>query len=166
MWFLIGSMALQAFSSYSQGQAQAADERQNEAISRHNALLAERDARAAEVKLAEDQMLMLFEREQIIGSARVRAGASGARTDVGAPFKMRAQMGSLLDFNRFRAAREGRAGIEDFRQEAAASKLRAKQFRTRAKSAKRAGILGAGSAVLGGLAEGVKQGFWFQPKTA
>ncbi len=158
-------MALQAFSSYSQGQAQAADERQNEAIARHNALLAETDKRAAAIKLEEDQLLMLFESEQAIGRARVRAGASGARTDVGAPFKERAQLGSMLDFMRFRAAREGRAGIEDLTQEAASFRARAKQFGERAKSAKKAGIFGAGTAILGGLASGVKQGFFFQPKT-
>ena len=165
MWFLIGSMALQAFSSFQQGQAQAADERQNEAIARHNALLAETDRRAAEVKLQEDQVLQLFESEQAIGSARVRAGASGARTDVGAPFKVRAQMGSMFDFMRFRAARKGREGIEDFRQEAASFRARAKQFGERAKSAEKAGLFGASTAILGGLASGTKQGFFFQPKT-
>ncbi|MHC4372328.1 MAG: hypothetical protein ACYSW8_32390 [Planctomycetota bacterium] len=159
-------MALQGFSAFQQGREVAYDERLNESIARHNALLAERDARAEEVKLAEDQMLMLFEKEQIMGSARVRAGASGARTDVGAPFMMRAQMGSLLDFKRFRAAREGRKAIEDFKQEAAAFTMKAGQHRERAKSAKRAGALGAGSAILGGLAQGVRQGYWFQPKTA
>lgn len=160
MWFLIGAMVLQAFSSFQQGRAQAADERQNEAIARHNALLAERDARAAEVKLAEDQVLELFEAEQVIGRARVRAGVSGARTDVGAPFKERAQLGSLFDFQRFRAAREGRAGIEDFRQEAGAFRARAKQFGERAKSAEKAGLLGAISPILGGLASGKQQGFF------
>jgi len=54
--------------------------------------LAERDKRAAEIKLEEDQILQLLESEQAIGRARVRAGASGARTDVGAPFKERAQL--------------------------------------------------------------------------
>lgn len=160
MWFLIAQMGLQAFSSYQQGQEEAADERQNEAIARHNALLAETDRRAAEVKLQEDQLLQLFESEQSIGSARAKAGASGARTDVGAPFKDRAQLGSLFDFMRFRAAREGREGIEDFRQEAASFKARAKQFGERAKSAEKAGILGAGSAILGGVASGKAQGFF------
>lgn len=160
MWFLLGSMALQAFSSFQQGRAQAADERQNEAISRHNALLSERDKRAAEIKLEEDQLLQLFESEQVIGRARVRAGGSGARTDVGAPFKERAQLGSMLDFMRFRAAREGREDIEDLTQEAASFRARAKQFGERAKSAEKAGIFGAGTAILGGLASGKKQGFF------
>ena len=160
MWFLIAQTALQAYSSYQQGQAQAADERQNEAIARHNALLAETDKRAAEVKLQEDQLLQLFESEQAIGSALVRAGASGARTDVGAPFKERAQLGSMVDFMRFRAAREGREGIEDLTQEAASFRARAKQFGERAKSAEKAGILGAGSAILGGAAKGKAQGFF------
>ena len=159
MWWLIASAGLQAFSAYQQGQAQAADEKQNEAISRHNALMAERDAKAAEIELEEDQLLQLFEGEQAIGSATARQGASGARIDVGAPFKVRAQLGSMLDFQRLRAARKGRAGIEDFRQEAAASRLKAKQFGERAKSAKTAGILGAGSAILGGAAKAKKQGF-------
>jgi hypothetical protein len=160
MWWLIGSMALQAFSSIQQGRAQAADERQNEAIARHNALLAERDATAKEVSLQEDSLLGLFEREQAIGSAKVQQGASGARTDVGAPFKVRAQMGSMLDFMRFRKARAGRAGIEDSRQEAASFRARAKQFGERAKNATKAGFLGAGSNILGGLASGKQQGFF------
>lgn len=160
MWWLLGSMVLQAFSSYSQGQAQAADERQNEAIARHNALLAERDVKAARIKLEEDQFLMLFEQEQAMGTARVRQGASGARTDVGAPFKIRAQMGSMQDFMRFRAAREGREDIEDIKQEAASFRARAKQFGERAKSAEKTGLLGAGTAILGGLVSGKKQGFF------
>ena len=160
MWFLLAATAMQAFSSIQQGQAQAADERQNEAISRHNALLAERDARAKEVALQEDSLLGLFEREQAIGSARVRQGASGARTDVGAPFKERAQLGSMLDFMRFRKARDARAGIEDSKQEAASFRARAKQFGERAKNATKAGFLGAGSDILGGVASGVKQEYW------
>ena len=160
MWFTIGMMALQAYSAYSQGQAQAADERQNESIARHNALLSERDARAKEVALQEDSLLGLFEREQAIGSAKVRQGASGARTDVGAPFKERAQLGSMLDFMRFRKARDARAGIEDSKQEAASFRFRAKQFGERAKNATKAGFLGAGSAILGGAASGKQQGFF------
>ena len=166
MWWLIASMALQAYGSYQQGQAQAADARQNEAIARHNALLAETDRRAAEVKLEEDQLLQLFESEQAIGSARVRAGASGARTDVGAPFKIRAQMGSMFDFMRFRAARKGREGIEDLTQEAASFRARAKQFGERAKSAERAGLLGTGGAILGGLGIAAKGGVFSKPTTS
>ena len=163
MWALItglASTALSAFGSHSQGKAQAEDERQNAAIARHNALLAETDKRAAEVKLPEDQLLMLFESEQALGTARVMAGASGARTDIGAPFKVRAQMGSMFDFMRSRAAREGREGIEDFRQEAASFYARAEQFDKRADAAEKAGKLGAGKSILGGLATGVAQG-WF-----
>ncbi len=157
---MIASIGMQAYGSYSAGQAQAADERQNAAIARHNALLSERDAKAKEVSLQEESMLDLFGREQAIGSTRAMQGASGARTDVGAPFKIRAQMGSMLDFMRFRKARDARAGIEDSRQEAAAFKFGAKRSDLRAKNAEKAGLLGAGSAILGGAARGVEQNYW------
>lgn len=166
MWALIGSMALQAYSSYQQGQAQAEDERYNEAIARHNALLAERDVAAKEIELQEDQLISLYEGEQALGTQRVMAGASGARTDVGAPFAMRAQMGSMIDFMRFREARKGRADIEDLKQESYSFRARAKQFGERAKSAETAGMLGAGSAILGGITSGTRQGYWLQPKTS
>jgi hypothetical protein len=71
-----------------------------------------------------------------------------------------------MDFQNFRIGREGRATVEDFRQEAASQRVKAFQFGRRAKSAKTAGALGAGTAILTGLASGVEQGYWFQPKTA
>ena len=179
MWALnlitgLASTALGAYSSYQQGQEQAADERQNAAIARHNALLAEHDVLLAEtkrtaagVKLQEDQLLQLFESEQALGSARVAAGASGARTDVGAPFKWRAQMRGMEEFMRFRAARKGREGIEDltqeaasFEQEAASFYARAEQFDKRAEAAEKAGKRGGFAAVLTGLGTGIKEG-WF-----
>lgn len=162
MWFLLAATALQAYSSFSQGRAQAADERQNEAISRHNALLTETDKRAAEVKLGEDQLLMVLQQAAHEGTTRVRQGDSGARTDVGAPFKERAQLVSMQDFMRFRAAREGREDIEDLTQEAAMHRAKAKQFGERAKSAEKAGMFAAGAAILGGAASGTKQGFFGQ----
>lgn len=158
MWFLIAQMAVQAYAAYSQGRIEAEQQKTNQAIARHNALLADADARAAEIRTDEEQMIHLFQAEQAKGAARVRQAASGAATGVGAPFKERAQLGSWLDFESFRIGREGRATVEDFRQESAAERFRAERFGQAAKSAKTAGKFGAASAILGGLVTGTQQG--------
>ena len=159
-------MVIRAYSSYQQGKAGEYQQKQNAAIARHNALLAERDARAAEIDLQEEQWLHLWESEQALGTARVAAGASGAATYVGAPFMIRAQMASMFDWERQTQARKGRAKIEDYRQEAASQKMQAKGYRVAARNARTTGALGAGSAIFSGLASGVRQGYWGQSKTA
>jgi hypothetical protein len=165
MWWLIGAGIFNAFSSYQQGKAMEAQHKQNEMIARHNALLARRDAAAARIELQEEQWLHLFQSEQALGTQQVMAGASGARTDVGAPFAVRAQMSSMLDWERYRLAKKGRKEVEDFMQEAASFGLQARGERAAAKSARQTGVLRAGADILGTVGQGIARNYWLQPKT-
>ena len=166
MWWLIGSMALQAYSSYRQGQAQAEGLEQSQAIARHNATLSLIDAKALGVEGQEDDLLRLYESEMALGAMRNAQSAMGARTDVGAPFKARAQFGALAEWQRMRESRKWRKGVEDFKQESASYSLQAKGYGSAARNARTAGYLGAGSSILGGMATGAKYGGWFSSSSA
>ena len=163
---IIAAAALQAYGSMAEAKAKAEDALENRAIARHNALLAERDRQAALRETDEAQMVHLYESEQAKGAARVRQGASGASTSVGAPFRERAQMSSWLAFESFRIGREGRETAEDFRQEVYAQKRMGKRYGEAAKNAMKQGYLGAGSAILGGGQQAAQQGQFAQPRTS
>lgn len=153
MWFMIAATLMQAYSSYRQGKAGAEQALVNRETSRHNMLLAERDRIAALRETDEAQMSHLFQSEQAIGAARVKAGGSGARTDIGAPFRERAQMAAWLDFERMNIGREGRGKAEDFEQESASQYMLSKAYGKAAKNSMLTGYLGAGAAILGGYAK-------------
>ena len=163
---MVASMGMQAFSSIKGGEAQAEDLEAKRAIDRHNALLAQIDAKALGVQGQEDDLLRLYEGEMAMGGMRNAQGAMGARTDVGAPFQARAQFGSMMEWQRMRESRKWRKGVEDLKQESASYSLQAKSYGSAARNAKTAGYLGAGSAILGGMQTGAKYGGWFSPKAS
>jgi len=169
MWgaiLAIASVALQAFSSKKGGDAQAEGLEQSRAIARHNAVLAQIDAKALGVQGQEDDLLRLYEGEMAMGGMRNAQGAMGARTDVGAPFKVRAQFGSLMEWQRMRESRKWRKGVEDFKQESGSYLLQAKGYGSAARNAQTMGYLGAGSSILGGMSAGAKYGGWFSSSSS
>jgi hypothetical protein len=165
MWWLIGSMVMNAFSSYQQGKAMEAQHKQNELTARHNAMLARRQKAAKAIDVQEDQWYHLFTSQMALGTATVAAAASGAATFIGAPFMMRAQMASMLDWERYRLAKEGRAEMEDLEQEAQSYEMQARGERAAGKSSLWTGLFSAGSAILGGIGQGIQRNYWLQPKT-
>jgi hypothetical protein len=164
MWFLIAQMATQAFTAYSQGEIAAGEAKLNERVAQHNAMLADMDARRREVLQQEASIEGAFAREQAIGAARVRQGASGAATYTGAPVTERDFIGAWANLKNMQKVREIQAAVEDAKQQAASFRVKGIGFDVQAKSAKRRGTLNAATAVLGGLAKGQERGYWFQEK--
>ena len=163
---MVASMGMQAFFSIKGGEAQAEDLEAKRAIARHNAVLAQIDAKALGVQGQEDDLLRLYEDALAEGQFQNAQGAQGARTDVGAPFQARAQFGSMMEWQRMRESRKWRKGVEDLKQESASYLRQAKGYGSAARNAKTQGLLGAGSAILGGMASGAKYGGWFSSSSA
>lgn len=151
MWFVIGMIALQAFSQVRAGQAQAAQLKAKQRMTLYNAKIAEADAAAARRKTDFEQTRAALEAEQIAGRLRVRQGASGARTDVGSPLLIRAQQWAESELDNFLIGLEGRTRVSRFESEAALERVQADVYGQSARNARRAGYLGAGTTILGGL---------------
>ena len=153
MWWLLGSMALQAFSQIRAGQAQAEEigfQRQeilgNAARARADARLSERIGEAESVELA-------LEAEQRAGTLRVQQGASGGRTDVGTNFLIRIQVAAKSEFELFKANLISRRRTERFIDDALSLTTQAGVLKSRAKNVEKAGLLGAATTILGGIGQ-------------
>lgn len=153
MWWLLGAMALQAFSQVRAGQAQAEEigfQRQqvlgNAARARADARLSERIGEAESVELA-------LEAEQEAGTLRVQQGASGGRTDVGTNFLIRIQAAAKSEFESFKASLISRRRTERFIDEALSLTTQAGVLKSRARNVEKAGLLGAATTILGGIGQ-------------
>jgi len=153
MWWLLGAMALQAFSQVRAGQAQAEEigfQRQeilgNAARARADARLSERIGEAESVELA-------LEAEQRAGTLRVRQGASGGRTDVGTNFLIRIQEAARSEFELFKTGLISRRRTERFIDEALSLTTQAGVLKSRAENVETAGLLGAATTILGGIGQ-------------
>jgi hypothetical protein len=122
----------------------------NEAQALANAKIAEADAKAMEQKTDFEQMKQLREGEAVMGSLRVNMGASGGRTDVGTNFLIQMQQADESELDNFLIGLEGRTQVSKYRSEAAQQKIQAKYYAKAGKNARIGGLLGAGSAILGG----------------
>lgn len=146
MWALIG---LRAFSIFMQGRSQAEQYAGQAAVSDYRARLAEADANAQARATDFEQTRQAIQSGRILGDIRNEQGASGARTDVGAPFKVRNQQEAELEADRALIGMSGRARESAFRSEAAMSRTQAKFFRRGARNAFITGLVGAGATALG-----------------
>jgi hypothetical protein len=111
-------------------------------------MLAERDAEAAERATTHAQTQQALQGASLLGELQVEQGASGARTDVGAPFLVRRQMRRQLDVENALIGMQGRARAGALRSEAAIQTLQKNIFRKASKQAVISGWLGAGAAGL------------------
>lgn len=143
---------LSGLSQYKAGQAKAQEYQMERQQALYNAQMADMDARAAQQKVNFEQLRQLMESEQIMGTMRVQQAASGARTDVGTPLLIRAQQWAELELDNFLIGLEGRTQKTRYEQEAAFQRIQARYYSQAAKSAKKAGKLGAASTILGGFA--------------
>ena len=151
MWFMVAALALQGFSRYRAGQAQAEQLRQQKQMSLYRAKIAEADAVAAQRKTDFEQTRSALEAEQVVGKMRVAQGASGARTDVGTPLLVRSEQWAELELDSFLIGLEGRTRVSRFKSEAGMERVQASVYGRAAKNAKLAGTLGAVTGILGGL---------------
>jgi hypothetical protein len=148
MWALI---AISAFASFMKGRAQATQYAGQAAIANYRARLAEADAKAQARATDFAQTQQAIQSERIMGAIRAEQGARGARTDVGAPFKVRSQQIAELEADRALIGMSGRAKESAFRSEAIMQDVQKRLFRKGKRTAFISGFLGAGSSALGGF---------------
>jgi hypothetical protein len=152
MWWLIGSMALQAFSQIRAGEAQAEENEFQRQEVLGNAARARADAKlSAQIGEAEGVELAI-EAAKREGALRVRQGASGTRTDVGTNFLLRMQLAAENEYGIWKANLASRRRTGRFLDEAMGLERQAGVLRIRGKNIKSASKLGAATTILGGLA--------------
>ena len=154
---------LQGLSAYRQGQYQASQYEAQRQQELYNARIAEADAAAAQRRTEFEQTRAAMEAEQIMGRMRVGMGASGARTDVGTNFLIRLQQSAESELDNYLIGLEGRTMVGKYKSEAAQRRAQAGMYGTMAKSAKRAGTLGAAATILGGFGTMGAMGMFNRP---
>ena len=148
MWALIALGAVQGVASVFQGRSQAKQYAGQAAVAKHNAMRAEADAKAAGRATDFAQTQQALRSANVMGELQVSQATSGARTDVGAPFKVRAQVRRQLEIDNALIGMQGRAQESGLRSEAAMYTMQKKMFRKAGKRAIMSGWLGAGAAAL------------------
>jgi len=149
-----------AAGSYMQGQAASSQAKAQAAMGRRNAEVAEKDALATEIKTRFDQVRHVEEGERAVSSLRARMGASGARLDEGAPLHIVAQQTMENELQNALIGYEGRTQSNRQRSQAAGYRAGAVFADARAKNAKTAGIINAGTSLLGNVGAMYDQGMF------
>jgi len=160
MWLFLGMMALQAFSSIKQGQAQAQQAKFAEREALANAAQAKADAAESERIGQLEAMETLAEQERIKGAARVSRAGGGGRTDTGTNWLLSIQDANLAEFEVWKTGYQARRRTDNYTTESLGYIRQAGQYKIAAKNAKTMGFLGAATGVLGGLAMGTKAGMF------
>ncbi len=164
-WAMIVSMVIQGVSSLMAGRAKSRELAERQAMERHKEKLAKRDADAAQRKADFEQTRHVLAGKGVMDSMLVAQSAAGARTDVGAPLRVRAQQWAEIELDNFLIGLEGRELKTRFTEEAKLHHRQAHIFGKAAKHAFYAGHLGAGTQTLGTYSQGQQAGVWDRPST-
>ena len=163
MWVMLAMMAVQAFSSIKQGQAQAQQAKFAEREALANAAQAKADAAESERIGQLEALETLAEQERIKGAARVSRAGSGGRTDTGTNWLLTIQDANLAEFEVWKTGYQARRRTDNYTSESLGYIRQAGQYKIAAKNAKTMGYLGAASSVLGGLTMGSQAGMFAKP---
>lgn len=143
----------------SQLEAQAAQSRYQADIDRRNQEIAEQEASAKRRQGYESMTAKRLETAKLIGKQRAVLGASGATIDEGSALDLIADTASTGEIDAINAYNQGvdesyRSQIQawNYGQRAAGSDAAANSYDNAAGSAMTSGLLGAGTAALGGIA--------------
>ncbi len=134
---IVGGAGLEAFGAIQEGKSakEAAD---------FNAAVSRSDAEAARQKARFDQVRQAKEASRIKGTMAARAGATGARTDVGAPVLAAADQAAELELDNLLIGFEGETRAKRLESQAALDEFGGKV-------AKQASKIKAGSTLLKGF---------------
>src|SRR5512146_200618 len=148
---VLASTAMQAYSSYQQGQAQAAEAKAQQRMMEYNARVAEMQARAIEQKTKFDQIRQQRKGQRVMGTLRAKLGASGAMVSEGAPLNLMADQAFELALENALIGYEGQVEAGQARSQGALYSAQGGIYGMRAKNAATAGMLGAGTSLLSGF---------------
>jgi hypothetical protein len=144
-------IGLQAGSKIYAGRVAEAQAKSQESMAEYNAAVAEQNAKMVEQKTTFDQLRQLKRGRTIMGTLRVRQGASGARMDVGAPLMAADEQAIELELENLLIGYEGAIAAARYRSQAEMFGMEADIAGERGKHAKRAGYIGAGTSLLTGF---------------
>jgi hypothetical protein len=157
----IGGTGLMAASSIMGGQAAAKEVEGLASVADYNARVQQREAEAAEQKMAYDQRRAVEAGTRQQSSMIAALGASGVSTQAGTPLQLQTTQAAESELDALMIGYERMLSANRARSAAAGEKMQASIYRTRAKNARLAGYIGAGSSVLqgfGGFAAGMGGG--------
>ena len=134
---MLAGTAMSAYGQYQEGKAASAE-------AKYQAQVQERQAKATEQKTAFEQRRLAEEQSRRKGTLQSQLGASGAVTTAGSPLMIMAEQAGEDDLDQALLGYEGREESTMLRHGAAVSRMKAK-------NAKTAGMIGAGSTLLHGF---------------
>ena len=140
--------AMSAISMYQQGKAAEAQARGQAALNAYNARVYNQTAKAIEAKTKFDQIRHQRYGRRVMGSLRARLGASGAVMTEGAPLAVQADQAYELALENALIGYEGMVKAGQARSAAGVEQFKGGYAMARAKAARAAGILGAGTTLL------------------
>lgn len=134
---MLAGTAVSAYGQYQQGQAASAE-------AKYQAQVQERQAQAAEQRTQLEQRRQAEQASRQKGALAAQLGASGAVTTAGAPLMIMAEQARQEDIEQGMIGWQGREEAGSLRRGAQMSRMKAKQART-------AGSIGAGTTLLHGF---------------
>ena len=151
-------IGMQAGGAIYAGRQQEAEYKASQRMDEYNADVAEQQAKAIEIKARFDQIRQAQAAQRIMGSLYAKMGASGARMDVGAPFLIASEQEAELELENLMIGYEAKIEAGRWLSQAQISRMRGKVAKMRAKYAKRAGYMKAGTSLLTGFGTMYEQG--------
>lgn len=152
MWaFLLGAALLSGAGTYSAGKYREQELIAQSRMSVGNAQIAEEDAQAVIKKSVFEQTRQAEEGALITGELKARMSASGIRTDVGTPLLIEEEQQAELELENMLIGYEGQLLAKRYRSQAELDYMQSGIYKRKAKSAKTAGTIGAGAALLQGF---------------
>ena len=140
-----------ALGQIQQGQAAAAEAKSQQAMAEYNAKIQEQEAKMAEQKAGFESRRHAKAAQRQAGSLLALTGASGVVPGVGAPLEIERVQEIESDLERQLITYEGQVSASRSRSQAALDRMQGKVYGQRAKSARTAGYIGAGSTLLTGF---------------
>lgn len=151
---------VQAFGQYKEGEAASAEAKGQQAMSEYNAKLAEREAQAAEARTGVASQRQAEEAERIRGSLEAGLGASGTVSSVGTPLMIQARQAAESELDNLMIGHQGLTDAARLRSQGALDLMQSKIYGQKAKSAKAAGMIGAGGTLLTGFGSAAGLGYF------
>ncbi len=157
--FALGAGA-KATSTLMQGWMADKESRAEQRLAERNAVVAERNATAIILKSQFDQRRAAVAGERTLGRLSARLGASGARTDVGAPMAILADQVNELDLEQSLIFHTAQTQASALRDQATLLRFGGKAARRRGRSARVASLFKASSGAALDYAVGKQLGFF------
>ncbi len=158
---IAGGIGLAAAGEIQAGRVAGAEAESQQAMANYNAAVQEREAQAIEQKTGLEQRRQAQEAARAMSRMQARIGVSGAVPTVGAPLRLQAKQASEFEMENLMIGYRGATEAARARSAAEITRIQAGVYGRRAKTAKQASYMRAGTTLLkgfGGMDWGKKEG--------